>query len=145
MALEDIATGVAGVGGGVGGLAGLVALWRSISGAAAAKAHRAGADENKLDTLVRTVTDLKAGQDTAADEAKAAHEGIGTKIEGVQTELTGKIEGVQTELTGKIEGVQTELTGKIEGVRTDLNSLAREVSSIDATVKGIEKDLSAKR
>ena len=64
---------------------------------------------------------------------------LDSRIEKVQSDLTGRIEKVQSELSGRIERVQSDLTARIDRMQSDLSMFYGILGEHKAKFENLEK------
>ena len=79
---------------------------------------------------------------------EARIDGLGAKVDGVQTNLSAKIDGVETNLTAGMKVMNSELSAKVDGVQTnlraDMTNLRADMTNLSAKIDGIETNLTTK-
>ena len=86
----------------------------------------------------RTIRNQRVDMESRMDRMESRLTG---RIDGVETRLTGRIDGVETRLTGRIDGVETRLAARIDGLESRYNDLRDRMGRIDGTLDLLRKSI----
>ena len=66
-----------------------------------------------------------------------------SRMDRMESRLTGRIDGVETRLTGRIDGVESRLAARIDGLESRYSDLRDRMGRIDGTLDMLRKSFVA--
>ncbi len=84
----------------------------------------------------RTIRNQRVDLESRMDRMETRLTG---RIDDVETRLTGKIEDVETRLTGRIDGVESRLAARMDGLESRYSDLRDRMGRMDGTLDLLRK------